>query len=141
MANKQAVRAATHSYSGFAVGMTVFAAVMAMTAGAFQVFWGLVALFNDEFYVVGRKWTFEFDITTWGWIHLLLGVVLAVAGFALFSGALWARIVVIAAAAVTCLAQFAALPYYPLWSLTILTTCVLVMWALIAHGKDIAGQE
>ena len=138
MAQKQAVQVPAKSNSGFAVGMTMFGAVMAMLAGAFQVLFGLVALFNDEFYVVGRKWTFQLDVTTWGWIHLILGLVLAIAGFALFSGPLWARIVVIAAAALTCLTQFAAMPYYPLWSLTVITTCALVIWALIAHGKDIA---
>ena len=145
MAQRQAARPDSavepkHGYSGLAVGMTAFAAIMSMMIGLWEAMVGLVSLFNDEFYVVARKWTFQFDITTWGWVHLGLGLVLTAAGVALFRGALWARIVVIAAAALTCLTQFAAMPYYPVWSLTVITTCALVIWALIAHGKDITRQ-
>ena len=73
-----------------AVGLTVFAAVMLMMIGAFQAIAGLVALLNDEFYVVGAKYVFQFDVTTWGWIHLILGVLAAVAGYFVLSGAVWA---------------------------------------------------
>ena len=126
-----------HESSGFAVGMTALAAVVSMMAGAWEIMLGLVALFNDEFLVATRKWVFQFDLTTWAWIHLLVGLLLVVAGGALFSGALWARIVIIVAAALTAVAEFAAMPYYPLWSLTVIAACVLVIWALVAHGRDI----
>lgn len=142
MAQQQAARPVStvepkHGYSGFAVGMTVFAAIMSMMVGLWEAMIGLVSLFNDEFYVVGQKWTFKFDLTTWGWIHLILGVLLVAAGAALFGGALWARVVVIGAAVLTAVAEFAALPYYPVWSLAIITACVLTIWALVAHGKDV----
>src|SRR3954453_8259088 len=67
--------------SGLAVGMTLFAATMLIVIGFLQAMQGLVALLNDNFYVAGQKWVFEFDVTTWGWIHLLLGIVVALAGF------------------------------------------------------------
>lgn len=142
MSQQQAARPASsaehkHGYSGFAVGMTVFAAVMSVLIGFWEAMAGFVALFNDEFYVVGRKWTFAFDITTWGWIHLLLGVLLIAAGVALFYGAMWARVVVIGVAALTAIAEFGALPYYPVWSLATIAACVLVIWALVAHGGDV----
>ena len=79
--------------SSAAVGLTVFAAVMLIMVGIFQAIAGVVALFNDTFYVVGEKYVFQFDVTTWGWIHLILGIVIAVAGFFLFRGAVWARTV------------------------------------------------
>ena len=75
----------------WAKGLTVFAATIMIVAGVFQALQGLVALANSEFYVVGSEYTFEFDITAWGWIHLLLGIGLAVVGYFLFVGATWAR--------------------------------------------------
>lgn len=76
-----------------AVGLTVFAAAMMIMVGLFQAIAGVVALFNDAFYIVGEKYVFQFDVTTWGWIHLILGIVIAAAGFFLFRGAVWARTV------------------------------------------------
>ena len=121
----------------FAVGITAFAAIMMMTVGAFQAIQGIVALLNDTFYVVGQKWTFEFDITTWGWIHLLVGAGIAAAGFFLLTGAVWARAVGIGVAAVSALLNFAWMPYYPAWSVLIIAVDVFVIWALTVHGRDI----
>jgi hypothetical protein len=106
--------------------------------GVFHAIQGLVALFNDEFYVVGEKWTFEFDITAWGWIHLLGGIVVALAGFALFTGAVWARVVGVLVAGVSAVVNFMWLPYYPFWSILIIALDIFVIWALTAHGRDIA---
>ena len=79
--------------SGPAVGFIVFAGVAMVMIGAFHALQGLVALFNDDFYVVGQKWIFEFDLTTWGWVHLIVGIGVALAGFFVFNGAVWARAV------------------------------------------------
>jgi len=120
-----------------AVGLTLFAATMMVIGGFFQAMQGLIALFNDTFYVVGQEWTFEFDITGWGWIHLIMGAVLVVAGVFLFQGAVWARAVGIAVAALSAVLNFMWLPYYPIWSILIIAVDVLVIWALAAHGRDI----
>jgi len=120
-----------------AIGVTAFAAIMMMTVGVFQAIQGLVALFNDTFYVVGEKWTFSFDITTWGWIHLIVGAGVAVAGFFLLSGAAWARVVGIGVATISAVLNFAWLPYYPIWSMLIIAVDVFVIWALTVHGRDI----
>ena len=122
----------------FAIGVTAFAAIMMMTVGVFQAIQGLVALFNDTFYVVGEKWTFSFDITTWGWIHLIVGAGVAVAGFFLLTGAVWARVVGIGVATLSAVLNFAWLPYYPIWSMLIIAVDVFVIWALTVHGRDIA---
>jgi hypothetical protein len=120
-----------------AVGLTVFAAVMMIMVGLFQAIAGVVALFNDTFYVVGEKYVFQFDVTTWGWVHLILGIVIAVAGFFLFRGAVWARTVGVILASLSALVSFAWLPYYPFWAIAIIALDVFVIWALTAHGRDI----
>ena len=123
--------------SGWAVGLIVFAAIMLMMAGTFQFLAGLVAIFENEFYVTTRNYVFQLDATTWGWIHLLLGIVLGIAGWGLLSGRTWGRVVAITVAAISALANFLFLPYYPFWALTIITLDVLVIWAVAAHGRDV----
>jgi hypothetical protein len=120
-----------------AVGLTVFAGVMMIMVGVFQAIQGVVAVFNDTFYVVGQEWAFSFDVTVWGWIHLLVGVLLVAAGFFLFRGAVWARVIGVAAVAISAVLNFMWLPYYPLWSMLVIALDVFVIWALTAHGRDI----
>jgi hypothetical protein len=98
---------------------------------------GLVALFEDQFYVVGQEYVFQLDVTTWGWIHLILGIVVVLAGVALFSGAVWARTIGVILAVVSAVAAFAWLPYYPIWGALIAASAIFVIWALTAHGRDI----
>jgi hypothetical protein len=124
--------------SGTAVGFTLFAAVMMIMIGAFQAIAGVVALVNDTFYVVGQEWVFQLDVTTWGWIHLALGIVIGLAGAALFSGAVWARTVGVVVAIVSAVLSFAWLPWYPIWAVLVITADVFVIWALTAHGRDLS---
>ena len=124
--------------SGAAVGLTVFAAVLMIMVGVFHAIQGLVALLNDEFYVVGQKWTFQFDLTQWGWIHLLGGIIVALAGFALFTGAVWARTVGVIVVGLSAVVNFMWMPYYPVWSIIIIALDIFIIWALIAHGRDVA---
>ena len=131
------MRTRQENYSDAAVGWTIFASILLIMIGVFQAISGLVAIVNDTFYVVGEVWIFQFDISTWGWIHLLIGLVLALAGFFLFRGAMWARVVGIIVAAIAAIANFAWLPWYPLWSVIIITVSVFVIWALSVHGRDI----
>jgi hypothetical protein len=123
--------------SSWAVGWTIFASIMLMLGGAFQAIYGMVALFNDEFYVVGREWTFEFDVTTWGWVHLILGIAVALAGAGLFSGNVAARSVGVIVASISAVANFMSLPYYPIWSTLVIVLDIAVIWALTLHGRDI----
>jgi hypothetical protein len=129
-------RARGEATSSWAVGFVLFAAIMMIMAGIFQAFDGLVALFNDTFYVATRKYLFQFDATTWGWIHLILGIVVALAGWGLLSGRTWARVVAITVAVLSAIANFLWIPYYPFWALTIITLDVFVIWAVAAHGRD-----
>ena len=123
--------------SGAAIGWMAFAAVMMIMGGIWWIIAGIVALVNDAFYVVGQEYIFQFDTTTWGWIHLLLGIVVLLAGFYLFSGAVWARIVGVIIAVLWALVAFAWMPWYPVWGIMFIAVSVFVIWALTAHGRDI----
>jgi hypothetical protein len=124
--------------SGWAVGWTAFAGIMMVIGGIWWVIIGIIALVNDNFYVVTEEYIFQFNVTTWGWIHLLLGILVALAGIYLFTGAVWARIIGVAVAIVWMIAAFAWLPYAPVWAIALLAIAVFIIWALTVHGRDIA---
>jgi hypothetical protein len=124
--------------NNWAVGWTGFAAIMMMLGGAWWIMVGIVALANDTFYVVGQEYIFQFDVTTWGWIHIVLGVVIVLASFGLFSGAVWARTIGVIIAVLWALIAFAWLPWYPVWAILLIAISVFVIWALTAHGRDVA---
>jgi hypothetical protein len=123
--------------SGAAVGFSIFAATMMILIGSFHAIAGLAAIIEDTFYAATPNYILEFDVTTWGWIHLIVGVVVVLAGFALFTGALWARTIGVILAVLSAIANFAFIPYQPVWSLAIIAIDVFVIWALTAHGRDI----
>lgn len=120
--------------TGWAVGFILFAAIMMIMAGVFQALAGLVAIFENEFYVPTRNYLFQFDATSWGWIHLVIGLLVVLAGWGLLSGRTWARAVAITLALISAIANFAFVPYYPFWSLLIIAIDVLVIWAIAAYG-------
>ncbi len=124
--------------SGFAIGVTAFAAVLLIIVGFFHIITGIAAIGADDYFVVSSNYVFEFDTTSWGWIHLISGIVVALAGFALFTGATWARVIAVILAMVSVFANFLWLPYYPFWSLLIIAVDIVVIWALTVHGRDIA---
>ena len=123
--------------SGWAMGWTAFAGIMMVLMGGWWIITGLVAIVNDEFYVVGEEWVFQFDVTTWGWIHLLLGIVILISGFGLFTANVWARTVGVIIAVIAALVGFAWLPWYPIWAIIFIAVSVAIIWALTAHGHDI----
>jgi hypothetical protein len=133
----RSARRASEGTSAWAAGFTLFAALMMIMAGCFQAFIGLIAIFENEFYVTTRNYLFQFDATTWGWIHLILAVIVGLAGMALLAGQTWARVVGIILAVLSAIANFLFIPYYPIWSLLIITLDVFVIWALAAHGREI----
>lgn len=121
--------------SGWAVGWISYAAVMLMLVGGFHAFAGLVGILENELYVLAAGYVLELDATTWGWIHLIAGIVVFLAGLGLLSGATWARVVGVIVAVVSTLVNFAWLPWYPLWSIIMITANAFVIWALIVHGR------
>ena len=118
-------------------GWIVFAGVMMLMMGAFHVIQGLVALFQDTYYLVGQEGlVVQVDYTTWGWVHTILGAVVILAGVALLAGQMWARIVAIILAFGSALVNIAFLGAYPIWSLMMIAIDVLVIYAVTMHGKE-----
>ena len=124
--------------SGWILGFTGFAAAMMIVVGMFQAVMGLVAIFNQDFYVVAGEYLFAFDVAVWGWIHLVWGIFLALTAAALLSGASWARFVGVILAGFTALEAFLFIPYQPFWSIVVIALAVLVIWALTtASTRDL----
>ncbi|MFB6711871.1 MULTISPECIES: hypothetical protein [unclassified Streptomyces] len=111
-------------------GTTVLAAVLMVIGGAMAIFEGIAALAKDHVFVFARHYVFEFSLTGWGWVHLILGIVLVLAGCAVFGGALWARFFGVAVAGLGAIANFLWLPYYPLWAMVLIAVNILAVWAL-----------
>jgi hypothetical protein len=126
--------------TSWAVGFILFAAIMMIMVGVFQAIQGLVGIFENEFYVTTRNYLFQFDATTWGWIHLVLGLLVAFAGWGLLSGRTWARAVAITLALLSAIANFLFIPYYPFWALLLITLDVFVIWAIAAHGGELRDR-
>jgi hypothetical protein len=126
--------------SGWTVGGITFAGTMLVLIGFFQAINGLAAIFDDEFFVVTANYTFDVDVTAWGWIHLLIGILLIGTGFGIYAGRVWAGVVGIMVAMLSALANFFFIPYYPFWSILVIALDVWVIWALTRPGA-IEGRE
>jgi len=120
-----------------AVGGYVFAGVILILVGVFHAIAGLVAIFDDGFYVVSANYTFNLDTTAFGWVQLLAGLLVLAAGFALFSAATWARVVGVLFASLSAIANFFFIPYYPFWSILIIALDIWVIWALTRHVEKV----
>jgi hypothetical protein len=128
------------SYNGTSawVGWIAFAGVIMTLLGTFHIIQGLVALFNDHYFLVRPSGlVLHLDFTTWGWIHLIGGIVVLVAGLCVFAGQIWARTVGVLVAMVSAVVNVAFLGAYPIWSLMMIALCVTVIWALTVHGSEI----
>jgi hypothetical protein len=121
--------------NAWGIGLILFASLLMMLGGAFQAFTGLVAIFNDQFLIPARKYLFEFDGTSWGWVHLILGVVVAGAGVGLLAGRTWGRMVAIVLALCNAVVMFAFLPQYPAWALIVIALNVAVIWAVTTTNR------
>lgn len=122
------------------VGWIVFASVMMILSGLFQMVVAFTAILRDEFFVVVNNTLFTYDVTVWGWIHLVISFIIIAAGFAVLNGRPWARAIGVLMAAISALANMAYIPYYPLWSLLIITVDVIVIYALVAHGSELKEE-
>jgi hypothetical protein len=125
--------------SGWVVGGVTFAGTMLILIGLFQAIDGLVAIANDDFFVVTQNYTFDLDTTAWGWIHLLLGIVMVLAGWSIFAGKTWAAVVGLTLAMLSAVANFFFIPYYPFWSLIMIALDCWVIWALTRPGVVRSG--
>jgi hypothetical protein len=120
--------------SGWAIGGVAFAACILTLVGFFQIIAGVVAIIDDDFYVVASNYTFDLDASGWGWIHLLIGILLVITGFGLFNRSAWAGYTAIFLAMLSAIANFFFIPYYPFWSILVIALDVWVIWALTRPG-------
>jgi hypothetical protein len=130
----RASRSSTASQA--ATGLALFAGILMVIGGVFHALSGIAALFNDNVYVATPNYIYAFDITAWGWIHLVLGVLVAFAGVAVVQGQTWGRVVGIMLVGLSLIANFLFLPHYPLWSILIIVLDVAVIWALATYARD-----
>jgi hypothetical protein len=120
----------SNTENAWADGIGIFAGAALLTVGIFQFLEGVSAAAKDDVLVGTPNYVFEFDLTTWGWIHIIFGIVVAVVGGAILAGQKWALVAGIALAMVSALMNFVWLPYYPAWAILIIAFDIAVIWAL-----------
>lgn len=121
-------------------GLELFAAVMMIIIGLFHVIVGLAAIVRSSYYVVTQNYAFTFNVTAWGWVHLILGILVGATGLALISGQSWARVVGMIILGLSALGNFLFIPYQPVWSLLIIVIDVAVIWALAVHLRELESS-
>ena len=123
------------------VGWIGFAGVLMVILGAVHAFQGLVGIFKDEYFLVSSNGlALKLDFTAWGWVHLVIGVIIVLAGICVLAGQMWARIVGVILAALSLLANVAFLAAYPLWSLIMIAMDIVIIMALTVHGSEIKPE-
>ena len=118
-------------------GWLYFASFMLMISGAFELVAGLTALFQNTVYVTANTHLVALDLTQWGFVHLILGVVLLVSGLALLAGKLWGRIVGVIMASLSAIANFAFIDAYPWWSIAVIAVDIVTIYAIMVHGGEL----
>lgn len=120
------------------VGWIAFGGVMMIMLGVFHAIQGLVAIFQDTYYLVGKNdLVVHVDYTAWGWVHMIIGLIVLFAGIGLLVGQMWARVVGVIAALVSAVVNIAFLAAYPVWSTIMIAIDVLVIWAIMVHGREV----
>ncbi len=130
-----AYRAGATEYDDESSG-SIFGGTVLATVGLFQFFEGLSAVLNDDLYVRTPNYVYQFDLTAWGWLHLIVGIVAVGVGIAVLLGQSWAMFVGILMATLSLLMQFLFLPWAPFWALTIMAVNMAVIWALATRLSD-----
>ena len=124
------------------VGWIVFAGTMMAILGIFHMFEGLIALFrHTQIAFPASGLTIQVSYTQWGWLQLLAGAVVFLAGLALFTGKMWARSLAVILVAISALVNFAWANLYPFWSLTLLAIDFFIIYAIIAHGSEMKAAR
>ncbi|MGZ4427282.1 MAG: DUF7144 family membrane protein [Nocardioidaceae bacterium] len=137
-----AQRASTYAGTSGWVGWIAFAGIMMTMLGLFHIIQGFVALFNDKYFVVAKSGlVVHANYTAWGWVHIIAGAIVLAAGFAVFAGQMWARVVGTIVALVSACLNLAFIGAYPLWSLMMIALDVIIVMALTVHGSEIKAGD
>ena len=119
------------------VGWVYFAGILLVVSGVFEMIAGLTALLNDKFYAVAQQSLLVFDITHWGWAHMLIGLLMIVTGTSVMTGSTWSRVVAIVLAVLGVIAQFAFISAYPIWSIMVIVIGILIIYSLAVHAGEL----
>ncbi|GAA4315001.1 hypothetical protein GCM10023086_36600 [Streptomyces venetus] len=120
----------------WATGMTVFGAVMLFLVGLLDIFRGVMGIAEDDVFVTTPNYVFAYDLTGWGWIHLIIGAVAVIISLGLFQAAPWARVLGVGIAALVIITNFLSLPQYPVWSVVMIAISGFIIWALCTVRRD-----
>lgn len=117
-------------------GWVAFAGIMMIIGGLLNAFYGFVAIVNDQWVVWTNRADIYLDVSQWGWVHLIVGLVVVACGFGVFTGNVLARMIGVVIAALSLIVNFFYIPAYPFWTLTVMVIDALVIWALTVHGGE-----
>lgn len=117
-------------------GWTVFAGALMLIVGSLDALWGLAAVLNDDVVFVGGQGVLVADVTLWGWVHLILGSIVAITGLGLFAGTEWARFTAIFFVAINTVSQIVWFPAAPLWAFLIILLNVTIIYQLTARWEQ-----
>jgi hypothetical protein len=122
-------------------GWVGFASIMLTIIGAINFFEGLIAVIRDNYYAIHGDQLIVFDTTKWGWLMMIFGVLLFLVGLGLASKQGWARWTAVILIIINLIAQLSWLGNtgYPLWTLTVITLEIVVIYALTARWSDVAS--
>lgn len=115
---------------GFAAFGSIAVGIILLMNGVLQLLEGISAISTDKIMVVGPQYTYQWSTTGWGWVHVILGVIIVLVGLAVMTGAAWARVIAVFVAALSIIANFLWLPYYPWWSVLLIALNMFAIWAL-----------
>ncbi|MER6156885.1 hypothetical protein ABT147_15260 [Streptomyces sp. NPDC001868] len=127
--------------SEWALGGMVFAGVLMMVIGVMGILNGIAGIATDDVYTNIGNYVFEFSLTTWGWIHLVIGLAVLATGWGVIQGHDWARAAGIALASLFAIEYFMFLPYAPVWSLICIGIAIFVMWSLATSPDPHADRR
>ncbi|MEU2822752.1 hypothetical protein ABZ763_10860 [Streptomyces bacillaris] len=126
--------------SAWVTGGVLFAGALMLCQGVVAALQGVAALADSDVYGTVGDYLYRFSLTSWGWIHLVIGLCAVITGAGLLKGAGWARVTGIVLASLTLFAQFLFLPYAPVWSVLMIGLDIFVIWALVAYRPPAPGS-
>ncbi|MFN8128309.1 MAG: hypothetical protein U0R28_05885 [Candidatus Nanopelagicales bacterium] len=117
-------------------GWVVFAGVMMIIAGALWALQGLIAVIKGDLVIFGTEGALFLNVTGWGWVHMILGLLLLLCGFLVMQGNMFGRTIAVLLAIVSIIVNFIWLPVYPVWAIVIITLDVFIIYAVTVHGRE-----
>ena len=116
--------------------VSIFAGVLLLISAAFGILQGASAIANDDLYSAGSEYLYKFDMTVWGWTHVVIGVLCLLVAIGILRGSSWGQVSGMVIAGLSAITNFAFLPHYPLWGITIIALDLLIIWALSTQLKS-----